>query len=69
MRHCICLRMNVVLYKIMSKDALLNPILNTKQIADMLGFQYPQHFLRFFKKQVGCTPKEYKLTSVRRIYI
>ena len=55
--------MNVVLYKIMSKDALLNPILNTKQIADMLGFQYPQHFLRFFKKQVGCTPKEYKLSN------
>ena len=31
-----------------------------KQIADMLGFQYPQHFLRFFKKEVGCTPKEYR---------
>lgn len=44
----------------MSKEAILNPRLNTKQIADMLGFQYPQHFLRFFKKQVGCTPKEYK---------
>lgn len=43
-----------------SKEAILNPRLNTKQIADMLGFQYPQHFLRFFKKQVGCTPKEYK---------
>ena len=26
---------------------------------DILGFQYPQHFLRFFKKEVGCTPKEY----------
>ena len=44
----------------MSKEAILNPHLSTKQIADMLGFQYPQHFLRFFKKQVGCTPKEYK---------
>lgn len=44
----------------MSKEAILNPCLNTKQIADMLGFQYPQHFLRFFKKQVGCTPKEFK---------
>ena len=42
-----------------AKDALLDPKMNTKQIADMLGFQYPQHFLRFFKKQVGCTPKEY----------
>lgn len=44
----------------MSKEAILNPRLNTKQIADMLGFQYPQHFLRFFKKQVGYTPKEFK---------
>lgn len=44
----------------MSKEAILNPRLNTKQIANMLGFQYPQHFLRFFKKQVGCTPKEFK---------
>lgn len=43
-----------------AKEAILNPRLNTKQIADMLGFQYPQHFSRFFKKQVGCTPKEYR---------
>ena len=44
----------------MSKEAILNPRLNIKQIADMLGFQYPQHFLRFFKKRAGCPPKEYK---------
>ena len=44
----------------MAKEAILNPRLNTKQIADMLGFQYPQHFSRFFRKQVGCTPKEYR---------
>ena len=44
----------------MAKEAILNPRLNTKQIADMLGFQYPQHFSRFFKEQVGCTPKEYR---------
>lgn len=44
----------------MAKEAILNPRLNTKQIADMLGFQYPQHFSRFFKKQVGCTPREYR---------
>ena len=44
-----------------AKNALLDPKMNTKQVAYMLGFQYPQHFLRFFKKQVGCTPKEFRL--------
>lgn len=47
-----------------AKDAILDPNLNTKQISDMLGFQYPQHFLRFFKKQVGCTPKEYRVQNI-----
>ena len=42
-----------------AKNALFEPETSMKQIADMLGFQYPQHFLRFFKKEVGCTPKEY----------
>ena len=44
-----------------AKNALLDPKMNTKQVAYMLGFQYPQHFLRLFKKQVGCTPKEFRL--------
>ena len=52
-----------------SKEAILNPRLNIKPIADMLGFQYPQHFLRFFKKQVRCTPKEYKLNHYGAIKI
>ena len=39
------------------------PDASIKQIADMLGFQYPQHFQRFFKKEVGCTPKEYRINS------
>ena len=42
-----------------AKSALFDPGTSIKQVADMLGFQYPQHFLRFFKKEVGCTPKEY----------
>ena len=30
------------------------------QIANELGFKYPQHFTRFFKQQVGYTPKEFQ---------
>lgn len=44
-----------------AKYSLSDPMLSTKQIADALGFQYPQHFIRFFKKQTGTTPKEYRL--------
>lgn len=47
----------------MTKNAMLTPDLNIKQIADMLGFQQPQHFLRFFKREVGCTPKEYRIKN------
>lgn len=45
-----------------AKSALLDPEISTKQVAELLGFQYPQHFIRFFKKQTGQTPKEYRLT-------
>ncbi|WP_295731944.1 AraC family transcriptional regulator [uncultured Muribaculum sp.] len=44
-----------------AKSSLSEPQLNTKQIAELLGFQYPQHFIRFFKKQTGITPREYRL--------
>ncbi|MDE5935060.1 MAG: helix-turn-helix domain-containing protein, partial [Muribaculaceae bacterium] len=39
-----------------AKNSLLNPALSTKHIAELLGFQHPQHFIRFFKKQTGSTP-------------
>lgn len=44
-----------------AKSQLLDPKLTTKQIAEQIGFQYPQHFIRFFKKHVGVTPREYRL--------
>ncbi len=47
-----------------AKGAILDPTLNTKRIAEMLGFQHPQHFIRFFKKQTGSTPREYRLQQL-----
>lgn len=44
----------------LSKQMLLDEAYSINQIADALGFQYPQHFSRFFKQQVGMSPKDYK---------
>ena len=46
-----------------AKQLLLSPELTTKSISAQLGFQYPQYFLRFFKKQVGVTPREFRLQA------
>ncbi|MES2848763.1 MAG: helix-turn-helix domain-containing protein [Bacteroidota bacterium] len=35
--------------------------LNNTEIAYELGFEYPNYFAKFFKKQVNLTPKEYRL--------
>lgn len=47
----------------MAKNAILTPELNIKQVSDILGFQQSQHFLRFFKRETGCTPKEYRIKN------
>lgn len=43
-----------------AKDRLLIPGKTISQISYELGFQYPQHFSRLFKKAVGITPIEYR---------
>lgn len=44
----------------MAKERLLLPSNTISQIAYSLGFQYPQHFTRVFKKVTGMTPNEYR---------
>jgi AraC-like DNA-binding protein len=43
----------------LSKQLLQDGKRNITQVSDFLGFKYPQHFTRFFKKMSGMTPKEY----------
>lgn len=44
----------------LAKEQLLLPTHSISQIAYSLGFQYPQHFTRVFKKATGVTPNEYR---------
>lgn len=43
-----------------AKERVLDPDKTISQVAYEMGFQYPQHFTRLFKKVVGCTPNEYR---------
>lgn len=43
-----------------AKEALLDRSLSIQQISYQLGFQYPQHFTRMFKKNEGISPYEYR---------
>lgn len=47
-----------------AKERILNPMYSITQVAYDLGFQYPQHFTRLFKKVTGKTPKDYKSFSL-----
>ena len=42
------------------QQLLNNQTLSIAQVADRLGFGYPQHFVRFFKRKTGKTPTEYR---------
>lgn len=43
----------------LAKERISGTADTVSQIAYSLGFQYPQHFCRLFKKRVGYTPSEY----------
>lgn len=45
----------------LAKEWIMGTDDTVSQISYSLGFQYPQHLCRLFKKRVGCTPNEYRL--------
>lgn len=46
-----------------AKEQLNDESLSINQIAERLGFEYPQHFVRFFKQRTGITPKEFRMAG------
>tara|TARA_R110000796_G_scaffold183498_2_gene299940 strand:- start:10844 stop:11737 length:894 start_codon:yes stop_codon:yes gene_type:complete len=46
-----------------SKEQLFDQSKTISEIAYGLGFKYPQHFTRIFKKEVGYTPQEYRMLN------
>lgn len=43
-----------------AKYELRNTTLSISEISHKLGFTYPNYFARFFKKQIGMTPKDFR---------
>ena len=47
----------------LAKQRIFDPQSSISEIAYELGFKYPQHFTRFFKSKVGCSPSEYRRSN------
>lgn len=45
-----------------AKQLLAEGVLSINEIAEELGFKYSTHFTRLFKKTVGISPSEYRLS-------
>ncbi len=43
-----------------AKEKVLDTSKSLVQVSYELGFDYSQHFSRWFKKSLGCTPREYR---------
>ncbi|WP_288510996.1 helix-turn-helix transcriptional regulator [uncultured Prevotellamassilia sp.] len=46
-----------------AQQLLSDDTLSIAQVSHQLGFEYPQHFVRFFKTKTGKTPSEYRKTA------
>lgn len=42
-----------------AKERLADPRKSVTQVSESLGFQYVQHFVRFFKQMTGLTPSQF----------
>lgn len=49
-----------------AQELLLNNNLNISEIAYRIGFNDPRYFSRCFKKVVGVSPKEYRISSCEK---
>lgn len=58
-----CTAQELIQSKLMdiAKGKLADMKKNVGEVAEELGFTYPQHFTRLFKQKVGYTPNEYRL--------
>ena len=45
-----------------AKKLLTNNSISIKEISDELGFTDAPHFVKFFKKETGMTPSQFKET-------
>lgn len=43
-----------------AKELLSNEVLSVAQVSERIGFDYPQHFVRFFKARTGKTPSQFR---------
>lgn len=46
-----------------AKEMLYSPYKSINEIAYELGFKYPHHFSRMFKKMVGVSPTDYRIAN------
>jgi AraC-like DNA-binding protein len=47
----------------LAKNMIFNKDRTISEIANELGFKYPQHFTRMFKNETGFTPNEFRNLS------